>query len=91
MTAKTYKVLRIDAWRDADGGWSWNQWWNVGSVDASVVDMKPRAMLRAMREAGFLSADSCGRIAIDDDGYNIVILARSTLEPLFAIEYGAEG
>jgi hypothetical protein len=42
-----------------------------------------------MREQGYLSAKSAGRVAIDDDQYNVVIVAKGTREPLFAIEYGA--
>lgn len=85
---KTFRVLSIDAWRAPDG-WTWNNWFHVGSVPAALADAKPRAILRAMRDAGFLSARSTGRVAVEDDGYNIVILARGTREPVFAIEYGA--
>jgi hypothetical protein len=42
-----------------------------------------------MREAGHLCNGSQGRIAIEDDGYNVVFLARGTREPLLAIEYGS--
>jgi hypothetical protein len=84
------KVLSIDAWRDGDG-WQWNNWFNAGEFPNASADMldKPRALLRWFREAGYLSEGSRGRVAIDDDGYNVVILDRGTREPLYALEYGA--
>lgn len=82
------RVLSIDAWRDGSS-WTWNNWYSVGYFPLALVGLKPRALLREMRERGYLSDASRGRVSIDDDGYNIVICARGTGEPLFAIEYGA--
>ena len=31
-----------------------------------------------------------GQVAIEDDGYNVVVVERHTREPLYAIEYGPE-
>lgn len=81
------KVLSIDAWR-CESGWTWNNWYFVGWYPLRLLDLKPRAMLRELRERGYLSAASAGRVAVSDDGYNIEVLDRSTNEPLFAIEYG---
>ena len=86
----TLRVLSIDAWRDPDG-WTWNAWYCAGSIalaDFERIADKPRSLLAWFRNAGMLSASSAGRVAIDDDGFNVVILARGTQEPLFAIEYG---
>lgn len=82
------RILSVDAWRDA-GGWYWNNWHNVGTCPLSVCDMKPRQLLAYMRECGFLSDASKGRVSIEDDGHNVVILDKGTREPLFALEYGA--
>jgi len=83
-----YRILSIDAWRDGPG-WTWNNWFHVGDYAGpeGALD-NPRALLRYMRESGYLGAHSRGRVAIEDDGYNVVIMARGTREPLFAIEYG---
>ncbi len=81
------RILSIDAWRDS-GGWTWNNWYKVGEAPLELCNAKPRAILQWMREAGFLSQYSRGKLAIEDDQYNIVILARGTREPLFALEYG---
>jgi hypothetical protein len=80
-------VLSIDAWRDGDG-WQWNNWFKCGLCDVSVCDRSPRAILHYMRQAGYLSPSSAGRVAVEDDQYNMVIVDRHTRQPLFAIAYG---
>lgn len=81
------RVLAIDAWRD-DRSWTWNNWHLVGWFPLALIDATPRVLLRELRERGFLSATSGGLVRVDDDGYNIVIEARHTGEPLIALEYG---
>ena len=81
------RILSIDAWRNECGGWDWNAWYKVGEIDA-IPDTN-RKILSALREAGYLSDYSKGRVAVEDDGYNLVIMDKGTREPLFAIEYGA--
>lgn len=85
-------ILSIDAWRDADSGWTWNNWFRIGSITRAELDAldTDRKILRYMRASGYLSAQSAGRVSVDDDGYNVVILARGTREPIFAIAYGEE-
>lgn len=84
------KILSIDAWADGDGGWTWNNWFNVGSipVEAITKNWTTRKIIKWFRDNGYLSDNSQGEIAIDDDQYNIVILERSNRRPLYAIEYG---
>lgn len=45
-------VLSIDAWRNCDGGWDWNNWYKVGSIDPAVCDM-PARQLRRYRRNGY--------------------------------------
>lgn len=80
-------ILSIDAWNGPDG-WTWNQWYNRGKAPLSLCEKKPRAVFAWMRENGFLSEGSKGRVALDDDQHNLVIIDRHTREPLFAIAYG---
>lgn len=87
-STKTCSVLSVEAWRNADGGWDWNDWRRVGTVPVTVCEFKPRALLAYMRANGFLGPKSAGRCAVEDDGYNVVILARGTREPVFALAYG---
>lgn len=84
-------VLNIDAWRDIDGGWTWNNWRYCGRItrrELKALDT-PRRLFAWLRRHGYLSAASAGAVAQEDDGYNLVIVDRVTREPLFAIEYGA--
>ena len=85
----TYRLLSIDAWRDINNGWTWNNWHAIGSVPMDLIDKSPRQVFAYLRAQGFLSPQSAGRVALHDDQYNIVITERGTREPLFAIEYGA--
>ena len=82
-----YKLLSIDAWRDPEGGWFWNQWYSAGEFDLEENESN-RSILRKLRDAGFLNEQSKGKVAVEDDGYNVVIMTKGTREPLFAIEYG---
>lgn len=83
---KTCSLLSIYAWRDGSG-WTWNNWHKVREVPAAWADLKPRALLKTLRaECGICAAR--GIWAVDDDGFNIVIMARGTLEPVWAIAYG---
>ena len=85
---KTYPVLSIDAWHNGDG-WEWNQWYNCGQIKIDL-DSDNRTILKAMRDGGGLSDNSKGKVTVEDDQYNLVILDRATREPLFAIEYGSQ-
>jgi len=86
------RILSIDALRD-QGGWSWNQWYTVGTITPEeLATLKTnRQILKYMRTNGFLSTHhSAGRVAVEDDQYNLVIMAKGSRRPLFAIEYGNE-
>ena len=87
------KILSIDAWREPEGGWTWNAWYRVGAVPVTEFEAiagSPRKLFRWLRDTGMLSDASKGRVACEDDGYNVVIVNKSTREPLYAIEYGSD-
>lgn len=85
---ETFRVLSIDAWRGIEGGWDWNNWHGVGLAPVETLNYSPRRLLAWFRQEGYLSAQSAGRVAVHDDGYNLVILDRRNGCPLYAIEYG---
>lgn len=87
IPAVEVSILSIDAWNGPDG-WTWNNWHKVGTAPIYICDLKPRALLAWMRDAGILAHDSGGLCEINDDGYNVVILERSNRMPVFAIAYG---
>lgn len=84
---QTFPVLSIDAWGNLEDGYTWNQWFNVGSIDLDL-DAENRDIIRAMVNAGYLTSAGLDVCDIEDDGFNIVILDKETREPVFAIEYG---
>ena len=85
------QLLSIDAWRDPDGGWTWNQWFNVQDPVNLPDNVTTRQLLKLCRdELGILSDWSKGRVLVDDDGTNLVICDRGTREPLFAFEYAGK-
>ena len=83
---QTFPVLSIDAWGNQEDGYDWNQWFNVGTIDLDLDD-ENRDIIRAMVNAGYLTAAGLDVAEVEDDGYNIVIVDKETREPVFAIEY----
>lgn len=92
----TMNVLSIDAWRDPDGGWQWNNWHKVGTVTRREFEMdcggaqtlaERRKACKWFRDNGYLSASSQGLVSVEDDGVNLIVLHRVTQQPLYAIEY----
>ncbi len=86
ITEPHVRVLNIDAIR-CESGWTWNNWHFMQHAPRDLIQLKPRALLRRLRELNIISAP--GRLAVEDDGYNITIIARGTRKPLVALEYGA--
>lgn len=83
-----FRLLSIDAWRD-DVGWSWNNWYSL-EQDIFILEseLTARKILSMLRKWNYLNDNSKGKLAIDDDGYNINIINKDTFEPIFALCYG---
>lgn len=88
-----YQILSIEAWRDSEGGWTWNQWYARGTLTAADLDkcapggrVDTRKLLTALRAEG-LDIPS-GMVAVDDDQHNYVVVQKNTREPLYAVCYG---
>lgn len=87
VPADTVRLLSIDAWRDGDG-WTWNNWHHVAFVPLTWCDYTARELFKAMRRAGYLAHDSGGQCVREDDQYNVVICARGSRMPVYALAYG---
>lgn len=83
------KLLSVEAWRDYDG-WFWNNWYTLeeGIYWDDTLPMTPRRILKALRDWGYLTKDSAGKLYIDDDGYNYTVCHRGNHEPILALCYG---
>ena len=79
-------VLTIDAWRECEGGWAWNNWHLAGTAPDYLAHLPARALLRKLRDEGYTIP--AGSVCIEDDGYNIVVNLRATGKPLLALAYG---
>jgi hypothetical protein len=83
---KSYKILSIDAWHEGHS-WSWNNWHTVGHL-TSIPDSN-RALLKLLRDKGYLTEASKGQVSVEIDEVNAVIVAKGTREPLLAVEMEA--
>ena len=81
-----YELLFVDAWRDVDGGWTWN--------DSAVIcddftledrDLTPRRVPFLLREKGYLTEESKGKIRVDFTEGMVEIVEKNTGEPLLAL------
>lgn len=88
-----YQILSIDAWRDSEGGWTWNQWYARGTLTAADLDkcapggrVDTRKLLTALRAEGL--DIPAGQVAVMDDQHNYVVVQKNTREPLYAVCYG---
>ena len=79
-------ILSIEAWREPEGGWTWNNWHIVGTAPDDWAHLPARALLRKLRDEGYTLP--AGSVYIEDDGYNRVVNLRATGEPLLALAYG---
>ena len=85
MTESTkYRLVSIDAWRDFDGGWTWNQWYNVEDSVSIHNDMTTRQLLKFIRDRGWLTDESKGRVRVDWGWDIIEIQDKNTGEPWLA-------
>ncbi len=80
-----YRLLSIDAWRNEDG-WTWNNWYTIEEDIYLGYPITNRKLLAFCRRNRWLSEESKGKLIVEDDGYNIVILTKGTKEPLYAFE-----
>ena len=98
-TATTYykcKLLSIDAWRDPEGGWDWN---NISTIEEGIFIAEDSDLLTSSRKLlkyfrdnlCVLSDKSKGRVFVDfsNDVLSgcvlIVVHHKGTGEPLFAL------
>ena len=94
------RLVTIDAWRSPDG-WTWNdsrtlREYTAAEIKHVIEGDNPRRIFRFLRDAGYLTRESAGRVRLDVSGSDpdyLTIEARHTGEPLIAliVDYCAEG
>lgn len=79
------EIRSVEAWRTQEG-WEWNQtFFEDRLIMAESVLASSRKLLAALREEGFLSEWSKGRVRVFDEGDLIEIQDKNTDEPIFAL------
>jgi hypothetical protein len=97
-TETTYykcRLLSIDAWRDPEGGWYWNDMHTIEegifiAEDSDLLDSSRKLLTYFRDNLCVLSDKSKGRVFVDFDnhmmdGVLIVVHHKGTGEPLFAL------
>ena len=85
-----FKLLSIDAWREPEGGWTWNNCFTLeDGIYILESELTPRKIARMLRQWGYLSEYSKGRIYVDMGReymeWFIEIQNKATGEPVFAL------
>ena len=86
-TIYCFELRSIYAWRNQEGGWEWNNSFKMEEgICLTEKALTPRMLLKKMREWGYLSAKSKGRVKVYDDQDGLIeFQAKGTDEPLFAL------
>lgn len=83
-------LVSIDAWRECEGGWIWNQSYLVESgIYLESSRLTPRKIFAFLRRAGFLTPESKGRVRLEEiPAFEPIfeIQDRVTGEPLLALQ-----
>ena len=81
-----FELREVDAWQDPEGHWIWNESYTLADdLIFHETDFDPRKILKALRNWGYLSPASKGRVRVVDEGDLIEIQERSTGRPLLAL------
>ena len=84
-TTLSYTVRTVDAWKDENGGWVWNN--SIPCGEIKIPDSASnREIFKRLRDANFLTNDSKGTVYIEEFGErDIEIRLRSNDMPILAL------
>lgn len=85
----TFKVLSIDAWADNDS-WTWNNWFNFDTYNEEEYGTLNSENALKYFKAQLADESKIVDYEVDDDQYNLVLVRKSDLMPILAIEYGSK-
>lgn len=75
-----YEIRQIDAWRDIENSWTYNETWHVTNFVTRAEDHS-RAFLNALHKSGIVCKR--GACVVYDDGEILELQSRKTHEPYF--------
>jgi hypothetical protein len=79
-----YRLQSIDAWRDDDNMWYWNNCFKIEDGVYIDSDTTTRQLLKFMRRNNWLTEHSKGRVQVEWMDGLIEIQDRNTNEPILA-------
>lgn len=85
-----FNLLQVDSVKSIEGYWEWNNAYFIErDIYISESELTPRKIAKFLRESGYLSDYSKGRIRVDLHpeycDWFIEILDKNTSEPIFAL------
>lgn len=91
-----HTLYSVDAWAEADGGWSYNDTHRIGEVDdkdlrGQTGDYSVRRILRAFREVSGYKLDRCTVEFSGTTPEAVEVLERGTRRPLLMVWLDEEG
>ena len=86
MAQHVFNVIDVNAHHDGDG-WYWDRWHQLEhGLVLSDDDLTPRRLLRLLRDKGYLTPQSKGRLTVDNSVDECIeVRAHRTGEPLLAL------
>ena len=82
------ELRSIDAWHDIDGGWTWNASYMLeDGIFLHDSQLTTRRILHHLRNMGYLSAASKGKVTVCHEWPLLEIQDRKTGEPLLALMF----
>jgi hypothetical protein len=81
--AYSFQVVSVDAWAEPEGGWYWNNQYKIG--EGQLERLTPRLILRWLRQEGFLTDRSIGKVQVEDCDDVMEIQEHNTGRPILAL------
>ena len=80
------EIRSIDAWREPEGGWSWNDSYLLEKdVFFHESALNSRQILRYLRERGYLTSFSKGKVRVSHEWPLYEIQDKNSDKPLLAL------
>lgn len=78
-----YTLVSIEAWRNSEGGWDWNNQYKLEEVEIDS-NISSRKLCKWLRNNFYLNERSKGKVRVNNEYEIIEILNKATNEPIFA-------
>lgn len=80
-------VLAVDARRELNGEWRWDNWSSIGTITLPLVALSSRSLLAKLRSLNYLRWETAGKLRVYYTAKYIVITERHSRRPMLALAY----